>query len=448
MSTLRVSLVSTSTINEYDDKIRGVFNNLLMFIKNESNDVNFTDIELLKLSYESEPYILGKNCIASLTPSKYLMCKNILADKIIAIQAVKKVHQNLPYFPAFFIVNKNSGISSIYSEKIKRIFLVSVVSTSGYIAPIHKLWESGVISTPNELGIREKGWEMILVGNQRDVEMEVIADEEAIGATGQFRYQDVSENSFVTPVLRYYNLPQDVIVISSNMLPFKETIIKWFKKIFERDDDNKFLHEEGEILSKSSTLITGVHKIDLEFENSLYELQNMIKEVKEIPEKPGNSLKVYKIFLASSEELMLDRDNFEIFMSRENNEFVKQGFYFQIIRWENFVDAMSKGGLQSEYNKAVASCDIFVSLFFTKVGKYTEEEFEVAFGSFKEFSKPIIYTYFKNALISSESITDSINSLLKFRDKLKSLGHYRTNYTDIGDLKYQFKIQLQKFLNS
>lgn len=446
MSTLRVSVVSTSYINEYDDKLRSVFTNLLMFIKSENNNFDFTEIELLKLSYESEPYILNKNCIATLTPAKYLMSKKILLDKIIAIQAVKKVHQKLPYFSAFFIVDKNSEITSIYSDKIKRIFLVSGNSTSGYIAPLYKLWESGVIKTPNEHGIREKGWEMILVGNQRDVEMEVISDRAAIGATGQFKYQDEPENSFVIPLLRYYYLPQDVIVISSNMLPFKESIIKWLIKIFEKDDNNQFLHEEGQILSQSSTKITGVHKIDIEFKNSLRELQNMIKNVKSIPENNGNSLKVFKIFLASSEELKSDRDNFEIFMSRENNTFVKQGVYFQVIRWEYFLDAMSKDGLQSEYNKAIESCDIFVSLFFTKVGKYTEEEFEVAFGHFKESAKPIIYTYFKDAPITAEAITDNVFSLLKFRDKLKSLGHYRTIYKDTGDLLYQFKIQLQTFL--
>ncbi|MEZ4659850.1 MAG: hypothetical protein R2911_20030 [Caldilineaceae bacterium] len=46
----------------------------------------------------------------------------------------------------------------------------------------------------------------------------------------------------------------------------------------------------------------------------------------------------------------------------------------QIDRWENFLDAMSPTRLQDEYNKAIRACDIFVSLFMTKTGKYTEEE--------------------------------------------------------------------------
>lgn len=447
MQELRVSLVSSLSNNEYDEKIKGIFNKLLSFLKNENAAFNYDGIDLLKFSYESEPHTLSKNCIASVTPSKYIKCKEALQEKITAILSVKKIHQKLPYFPAFFIANKASEITSIHSEKIKRIYLVSVDSTSGYIAPLYKLWEAGVIGSPNERGIREKGWEMVLVGNQRDVEAEILIDKDAIGGTGQFVNQDDPETSFVQCILRYYNLPQDLIVISSNLLPFKELIIAWFKRIFETDSMGNYLHEEGQILSKSSSKITGVAKMDTEFENSLADLKTMIGHVRNFPEKVETSLKTYKIFLASSEELRDDRNGVEIFMSRENNEFIKQGFYFELIRWENFIDWMSKDGLQAEYNKALLNCDIFLSLFFTKVGKYTEEEFDHAFGEFKKSSNPLILTYFKDGLISTESITDSINSLLKFREKLKALKHYRTVYKDISELQNHFTRQLKDFLN-
>ena len=77
--------------------------------------------------------------------------------------------------------------------------------------------------------------------------------------------------------------------------------------------------------------------------------------------------------------------------------YVKKGFYLEIVRWENFLDAMSETRLQDEYNKQVRACDIFVSLFFTKTGKFTEEEFDTAHRQFKETGSPRIYTFFKNA---------------------------------------------------
>jgi internalin A len=43
---------------------------------------------------------------------------------------------------------------------------------------------------------------------------------------------------------------------------------------------------------------------------------------------------------------------------------------------------MSETRLQDECNKAIRDCDIFVSLFLTKTGKFTEEEFDVSHQQF------------------------------------------------------------------
>jgi len=153
-----------------------------------------------------------------------------------------------------------------------------------------------------------------------------------------------------------------------------------------------------------------------------------------------------KVFLASSAELKEERELFEIFIHRENQQLYKKGIFLELIIWENFIDAISQTRLQDEYNNVVKNCDIFVSLFFTKVGKYTKEEFEVAFGQFKKTGKPIVYTYFKNAPINAENITREIKSLLAFRKKLEDLGHFRTIYNNMDDLKFQFKNQLERIL--
>ena len=158
----------------------------------------------------------------------------------------------------------------------------------------------------------------------------------------------------------------------------------------------------------------------------------------------GNKI---KIFLASSEELKDDRKEFEIFINRENKKYHEKGIFIELIIREDFLDAMSKTRLQDEYNKVIKDCDIFVMLFFTKVGKYTEEEFETAFGHFRENGRPLIYTYFKDAEISSGQVNRrDMNSLWDFQDKLKELGHFQTKYKNIEDLKYQFTTQLDKIL--
>ena len=108
---------------------------------------------------------------------------------------------------------------------------------------------------------------------------------------------------------------------------------------------------------------------------------------------------------------------------------------------------MSETRLQDEYNKAICDCDIFVCLFFTKTGKFTEEEFEVAHRQFKDSGKPRIYTFIKNAEIKTgDAREEDLTSLWAFKKKLSNLEHFYTGYDHIEHLKRQFRDQLDKML--
>lgn len=157
-------------------------------------------------------------------------------------------------------------------------------------------------------------------------------------------------------------------------------------------------------------------------------------------------MKIIKIFLASSSELESDRKEFEILINRENKKYIKDNVFLELVMWEDFIDAMSATRLLDEYNKAVADCDIFVSLFHTKVGKYTEEEFLKALATFKANGKLLIYTYFKDEAVNMSKITPNIMSLLDLKQKLDDLGHFYTKYADIIELKFKFSEQLTKIL--
>lgn len=157
--------------------------------------------------------------------------------------------------------------------------------------------------------------------------------------------------------------------------------------------------------------------------------------------------KIIKIFLASSSELKDDRKEFEIFINRKNKQYVKAGVFLELVLWEDFLDAMSQDGLQEEYNKIIEGGDVFVSLYHTKVGPFTEEEFERASKAFKKKGKPLVYTYFKDAAPKmSEIKREDFLSLDDFKKKLKKLKHYPTIYADTNDLKYKFSEQLIKIL--
>ena len=151
------------------------------------------------------------------------------------------------------------------------------------------------------------------------------------------------------------------------------------------------------------------------------------------------------IFLASSAELKDDREKFEQFIGRKNKTLIEHDRFIKLVIWEDFIDAISQTRLQDEYNKAIRESDIFVMLFATKVGQYTREEYETAFGQFRESNKPLIYTYFKKAPVTLANIPrEDVLSLWDFQDRLKTLGHYYSEYEDSNDLINQFNNQLEK----
>lgn len=277
MRTLNIALVTTGKVNESDFKVQALLKE--KFASLRERGFPYSDIDFINFSFNDEPNLISKGAIASLNPAKYLLCKEALKDKIIPVLAVRKSRQLTPYYPAFFIANKFSSIHSIRSNEIRKVYAVDDESTSGFIAPIYKLWEAGIIQYPSIRGIEEKGWDFEFVGKHTVVENRVIGDEYAIGMTGQFSSQDNPKLSKVKPILRYYYLPQDVLTISSDLEPFKEDIRDMLVNIFAKDSSGKYLEEAAICFEESSKRICGFSDFNYEFKNSLEELKGMMKHV-------------------------------------------------------------------------------------------------------------------------------------------------------------------------
>lgn len=161
----------------------------------------------------------------------------------------------------------------------------------------------------------------------------------------------------------------------------------------------------------------------------------------------ATSLHKIRIFLASSAELRQDRDAFELYFLKQNDEYLKKGFELKVERWENFFSAMSKTRSQDEYSKVIPQCDVFVSLFGSKAGKFTEEEFDVAHRQFQSSGKPFIYTFFKDTeFTTGNAPRKDLQSLWAFQDKLEKLEHFHDRYETVKDLLLQFRDQLDRLL--
>lgn len=151
-----------------------------------------------------------------------------------------------------------------------------------------------------------------------------------------------------------------------------------------------------------------------------------------------------KIFLASSFELKDEREQIEIYINRINKKWIEQGTFIELVIWEDFIDSVSHTRSQDEYNNAICNCDAFVMIYFSKVGMYTVEEFETAYNFFKKNNKPYIFIFYKNDLIPISIKKEDIESVWKFRAKLKELGHFPTEYRSIEELKLKLLDQIEK----
>jgi|GEM_PF-2529471 len=155
-----------------------------------------------------------------------------------------------------------------------------------------------------------------------------------------------------------------------------------------------------------------------------------------------------KIFLAASSELANDRRQFEMFISRENQALVKRDIFLELVLWEDFIESMSRTRLQDEYNNAISRSDIFIMLFGSKVGKYALQEFETASSEYKKSGRPYTYIYFKDEPINVNTFgEEDFLNLQTFKETLKASGHFFTTYTSIDDLKYKFRVQLDRLLD-
>ena len=123
-----------------------------------------------------------------------------------------------------------------------------------------------------------------------------------------------------------------------------------------------------------------------------------------------------------------------------------EGVYLEIVRWENSLDAMSSTRLQDEYNQAIRR--------LRRVRQPVQDEDGQIHGgrirrrlyqTFQETGKPLIYTYFRKAAVStSASNRGDLISLWDFQKKLGELGHFHTEYESIDGLQKHFRDQLDR----
>lgn len=272
---LKVSIVSHATQGKKNADLQKLFEGMLSYLHNKNLAMQYSSIELVNVDYQTQCGLLENDVVASLTPLKYQDCNNALGgNKLRPLLSVKKARALDPYYSAAFIVNGKADIDSLASPKIKGLVLVDPNSASGYIAPLYKLWESGILASPTINAVKAKGWKVDIVGRATEVVSRVRRDHNVIGAVGTPSLVSVSQSDIVK-LLHYYALPQDVVVVSDDLAEYGESIKDWFKSVLQTDSEGHFLAPGGSVLERSAAQVTGVVDFSDEQQNSIADLNRM-----------------------------------------------------------------------------------------------------------------------------------------------------------------------------
>ena len=148
--------------------------------------------------------------------------------------------------------------------------------------------------------------------------------------------------------------------------------------------------------------------------------------------------RLFKIFLASSNELEHDRDIFGNFVRRLNDIYQERNTTIKLFEWEDCEASYNGCGKQDEYDVEARASDMFIALFFKKAGKYTIHEFEVACQEYNRTKiKPKVFVYCRQVAEEEKS-----KELLQFQKKLdKDLHYFWITYDSKDSLCFHFVMQ-------
>ena len=144
-------------------------------------------------------------------------------------------------------------------------------------------------------------------------------------------------------------------------------------------------------------------------------------------------MKTITVFLASSKELINDRNSFQALIASLDDLFEPRGIRIKCRRWEDFSAFCTGTRTQDDYNKIVRSSDMCICLFHKLAGEFTIEEFNQALDEYKSTQDhPKTYVYMRT-LVEGEVESDDLKA---FKDELfKSIGHYWCNYANDDTMK-------------
>jgi hypothetical protein len=190
---------------------------------------------------------------------------------LIPLFVVEKNHERNAYYTAVFIASTRSDINNLAAQEIHRLVLAPPNSGSGFIAPLYRLCELGVIASPTPAAAKARGWDVDTVADRRDILDEVRMDPGAIGSIGQPAIHG-SPGAGLKVIDHNQTLPQDVLFISRDLEEQQDQIQAWLRSTVADS-------ASADLLARSSSGITGLVPYAGEMERKIEDLERMRSQI-------------------------------------------------------------------------------------------------------------------------------------------------------------------------
>lgn len=151
-----------------------------------------------------------------------------------------------------------------------------------------------------------------------------------------------------------------------------------------------------------------------------------------------------RFFLASSDELAAERDWVELLIRRRNSVLVDSGLFLEVVRWEEMLQTFHENRIQDRFSAEVVYCDAMIVLFHTRVGRFTKEEFDIAYRSFKAGINPRhILVYFKDTPVNIGDLDEEMLAIFKMKRQIvEADGQFFVDFRSKAELQVSLTTQL------
>lgn len=268
-SVLKVFYVETVKAQTSDvQRLSDAFTTLVAFVRSQHKDFPYRSALAKPTNSLRGCEPLKEHSIVQLSPARFILCSRELGTRLQPLLVTRKVGDASPYYSANFVINSRSKITLFPLAGIKRLVLVDRNSASGYVEPLTQLYHMNAISSPTESAVRsELGWDVTLAEQHEGVLAQIAADSTgtSLGAVGAYGTLEPSLQGRVQSLLKYALIPQDVIVVNSELSAYASTIGDWFRRVVVQGDSLGAVDSSRSRLRTSSMRLDSVLTFEGEF---------------------------------------------------------------------------------------------------------------------------------------------------------------------------------------